>query len=428
MKSSLYINYVENQFEMSEKETNNVVDQTTVEQIDIDIDDLFAGAATASNITTSDQAKTKKNVLSNNTNVDMSFLEDDSTEEEELNAETNTEVSSETAEEIISDLDRDEDDEADEPKKRGRKKIEGISDVFSKLIEDEMIIPFDDDKTLDEYSAKDWQELIQANLEERERKVREETPQEFFQSLPEELQFAAKYVADGGTDLKGLFAALASVEETRELDSSNEYDQEVIVREYLRATGFGNDGEIQEEIESWKDLGKLEQQANKFKPKLDKMQEQVVAQRIQEQERRKAQQEAAAQKYMDNVYETLKEGEINGIRLDKKTQSMLYSGLVQPSYPSVSGKSTNLLGHLLEKYQFVEPNYSLISEALWLLSDPDSYRDKIREQGKNTAVENTVRQLKTEQSKRSASTPMEERESKPSSRKLNRPGNIFKRF
>ena len=38
--------------------------------------------------------------------------------------------------------------------------------------------------------------------------------------------------------------------------------------------------EIQEEIEIWKDLGKLETQANKFKPKLDKMQEKVVAQKI----------------------------------------------------------------------------------------------------------------------------------------------------
>ena len=33
----------------------------------------------------------------------------------------------------------------------------------------------------------------------------------------------------------------------------------------------------EEEIEIWKDLGKLETQAGKFKPKLDKMQEKVVA-------------------------------------------------------------------------------------------------------------------------------------------------------
>lgn len=416
---------------MAEKQTNDVVENTTVQQVDINIDDLFSGAAGVDNITTASEEKPKPNVLSNNTNVDMSFLEDDSTEEEEdTTAEATEEVAEqESAEDILSDLDSEEEsEEADEPKKRGRKKIEGIADVFSKLIEDEMIIPFDDDKDLNEYTAKDWQELIQANLEERERKIKEQTPKEFFQSLPEELQLAAKYVADGGQDLKGLFGALAMVEETRSLDATDEMDQETIVREYLQATGFGTLEDIQEEIDTWKDLGKLEQQANKFKPKLDKMQEQVIAQRLQEQEARKQQQEAAAQSYMDNVYEALKEGELNGLKLDKKTQSQLYSGLVQPNYPSVSGKKTNLLGHLLEKYQFVEPNYSLISEALWLLSDPDSYRDKIREQGKNKAVEKTVRQLKTEQAKKSSSTMPEEKEQTRGSRGLSRPGNIFKRF
>ena len=193
---------------MADKRTNDVVENTTMQQVYIDIDDLFSGAAGVDNITTASEDNTKPNVLSNK-KVDMSFLdEEDSTEDEETEDTEDTaeesEDAAESADDILSDLDSDE-EEAEEPKKRGRKKIEGIADVFSKLIEEEMIIPFDDDKPLDEYSAKDWQELIQANLDEREKKVKEQTPKEFFQSLPEELQLAAKYVADGGTDLKGLF-------------------------------------------------------------------------------------------------------------------------------------------------------------------------------------------------------------------------------
>jgi len=84
------------------------------------------------------------------------------------------------------------------------------------------------------------------------------------------------------------------------------------------------------------------------------------------------------------------------------------------------------LGHLLEKYQFVEPRHDLIAEALWLLSDPDGYRTKIMDQGKNKVVEKTVRQLKTEQSNRIPSTVAEERENKPA-RKIARQKNIFKR-
>jgi len=377
---------------------------TTVEKVDIDIDELFSGAVSANSVTTTEDVP--KNLFSRPEATDFSFTEKEPAETTET-VET-TEIS-----EIIEKI-----DEEEKPKNN-------IYNVFSKLIKEDKLIPFDDDKPIEEYSIKDWQDLIEANLEERVNQVRKETPKEFFESLPQELQIAARYVADGGSDLKGLFATLAQVEESRELDVSNERDQELIIRDYLRATNYGNEDEISEEIELWKDLGKLEQQASKFKPKLDAMKEKIVVRKLQEQEMKKRQQENAAKEYMDNVYNALKDGEIDGVKLDKKTQSFLYNGLVQPNYPSVSGRNTNLLGHLLEKYQFVEPNYSLITEALWLLSDPNGYKIKIMEKGSQKAIESTVRKLKTEESNKNTSFVDSEPESK---RKIQRPTNIFKRF
>ena len=70
-------------------------------------------------------------------------------------------------------------------------------------------------------TTKDFRELFEANFQEREAKIRQDTPKEFFNSLPSELQVAAKYVADGGDDLKGLFRTLSHVEEVMELDASN---------------------------------------------------------------------------------------------------------------------------------------------------------------------------------------------------------------
>ena len=130
-------------------------------------------------------------------------------------------------------------------KKRGRKKIEGIADVFEKLIKSEKIVPFDDDKPLAEYSAKDWEELIEANLEEKANQVRKETPAKFFESLPDELKIAARYVFDGGKDLKGLFQTLAQVEETSTIDVKSERGQERVIQEYFSATGYGTAEEIQ---------------------------------------------------------------------------------------------------------------------------------------------------------------------------------------
>tara|TARA_B110000196_G_C21152896_1_gene670998 strand:+ start:8019 stop:9323 length:1305 start_codon:yes stop_codon:yes gene_type:complete len=426
--------------------------ETKMTQENVNLDEIFNAAPGADTITLPEQEK--PNMFSSPGKVDMTFTEEttDVTEaateepegteavnelvEEQEGTETpkteTPKATSTEASEVFDAIDEVEGVDTDKSETRGRKKISGITDVFNKLIKDDKIVPFDDDKDLDDYTAKDWEELIQANLDEKANQVRRETPKQFFESLPQELQIAARYVADGGQDLKGLFGALSVVEQTRDLNIKTGKDQEYIIREYLGATGYGNAEEIQEEIEIWKDLGKLEQQAAKFKPKLDKMQEKVVAQKLEEQQMRQAQQQKASQTYMENVYNTLKEGNLGEIRMDKKTQAMLYNGLVQPNYPSINGQNTNLLGHLLEKYQFVEPNYQLISEALWLLQDPTSYKAKVMEKGAQKSVEQTVRKLKTEQSNRAGSSlgvsGGEEESSKVSKRKLPRSNNIFKKF
>jgi len=420
--------------------------ESNVAQVDIDLDSLFDGAAGAESVTVPEENK-PKSIFTKPEKVDMSFADPDYKEEDDKEAEASEDTEKKSESKEISDDDKkdaadfldafndesSEEEEKEEKETRGRKKISGISDVFSKLIKEDKIVPFDDDKDLADYSAKDWQELIEANLEEKANQVRRETPKQFFESLPQELQIAARYVADGGQDLKGLFSTLAEAETKKSLDVSKEKDQEIIISDYLQATGYGNAEEIAEEIEIWKDLGKLEQQAMKFKPKLDKMQEKILAKKLEEQEMRKAQQQKASQQYMENVYNTLKEGSLGDLKVDRKTQSMLYNGLVQPNYPSVSGKNTNLLGHLLEKYQFVEPNYTLISEALWLLSDPDGYKSKIMDKGAQSSVEKTVRKLKTEQANAGGSSlgvdqREEETKSRSTKRKIPRSNNIFKRF
>ena len=273
--------------------------ETKVETVDVNLDELFEGAVSANNVTLAsddDQDDKKVNIFSKPKPVDFSFTESDSDEDDEDDADESTETKAqakptETASDFLDSLDDDEEEDDKKVETRGRKKIEGITDVFQKLIKEEKIVPFEDDKSLEEYTLKDWEELIEANLEERANQVRRETPKQFFEALPEELQIAARYVANGGTDLKSLFATLAQAEETRELSLDSERDQELIIRDYLRATGYGTAEEIEEEIEIWKDLGKLEQQASKFKPKLDKMQEQIVARKLEEQEMKRKQQE-----------------------------------------------------------------------------------------------------------------------------------------
>lgn len=404
---------------------DQVQDTTKVDQVDVNIDEMFGMPGAESVMLPADEEKPKS--MFSKENVDTTFLDKPASKEEVAKKEE--------VEETIAELDSLITQEEDAGNK-GRPKVDksGLAELATKMIEEGTLIPFDDDKPLEDYTTKDFRELFEANFQERENAIRENTPKEFFQALPEELQIAAKYVADGGTDLKGLFRTLAHVEEMRDLDPYDENDQIVIARQYLHATNFGTPEEIEAEIEDWMDMGRLDKKAQQFKPKLDKMQESIIERQLAEQEMKREQQAEAAKQYQDNVYNTLSTGELGGIKLDRKVQGLLFSGLVQPNYPSISGKPTNLLGHLLEKYQFVEPRHDLIAEALWLLADPDGYKSKMRDQGSRQATEKAVRQLKTEQGRRISSSVVEPEEaprrtqsSSPKPQRTISRGNFFKR-
>ena len=400
----------------------------------IDIDDFLPMPGADSIVTSPDNAKPKANVFSSIKETSLDFLDETSAKDDTDDSDKDPKKALVNVEQVLNDLDEDLDDDtdpsADAAKKAGRKKIDksGMVETFSKLIEDGLLVPFDDEKSMEDYSVKDWKELLEANFSERERAIKEQTPKEFFEALPEELQYAAKYVSDGGRDLKGLFRALAEVEQVRDLDVSVPEDQEQILRQYLQATRFGTSEDIEEQLENWKESNQLEKWANKHKPKLDAMHEQIIQSQLDQQEVFRQEQTKKREQFLQNIYETLKPGEINGIKLDSKKQKFLWDELTQSKYESMTGKQTNLLGHLLEKYQFgEEPRYDLIAEALWLLQSPDEYKEQVRQQAKNQNTVDTVRKLKTEESRKLSSTVIDEPEDKIS-RKIPRPAqNIFKR-
>lgn len=386
---------------------------TQVTQADVNIDELFALPGAENIIVQGEEEDEKKPTIFSSTGVDTSFLDNKpqpakpAAKVETSNDDDNL-LSNEDAEEALNELDSLISQQEDSSG-RGRKKVDksGLVELASKMIEEGVLFPFDDDKPLDEYSAKDFRELFEANMKEKEAELSQRIPQQIFQSMPGEMQYLMDYISKGGTDLKGMMQQLSQVNEAMELDPSDPNDQEIIVRQYLSLKGDMSQDEIEDEIATFKDMDRLEQKASQFKPKLEAVREKEVARRIAEQEKQKEQQQAIANEFVDSVYGVLEKGELGGVKLDRKTQNMLYTGLVQPGYPSITGKPTNLLGHLLEKYQWVEPNHELIAEALWLLADPEGFKTKIKSQGTRAATEQTVRSLKTEQARRVGSAVVE---------------------
>jgi len=412
--------------------------KSQVEDVTIDNIDDFLPMPGADSVVTSDEDGDKPNLFSPNSKpVNLDFLDKSEDDEEDKD----------DADAALDELDTtlktgDDLDEDDEPKKKGgRSKTDksGLVSFLKKRIENNEMFAFDDydesKQSLDDYlgslSEKDVEELWTANVDNLKQEVAAKTPKEFFESLPEELQYAAEYVAKGGQDLKGLFRALAHVEEVRDLDVREPEHQEMIVRQYLQATGFGNGDQelIEDQIQEWAEGGNLSKKANQFKPKLDDLQEEMLQGKLAQQEHFKQQQQAKKEAYMSNIYETLKPGELNGVKIDSKRQKMLWDELTTVKYESITGRPTNMLGKLLEDYQFgKEPRYDLIAETLWLLSDPEDYKENIRKQAKNEVVADTVRKLKTEESRKISSyTRDEDEDIKPASRKISRQTNIFKR-
>jgi hypothetical protein len=428
---------------------NNHSQATSVKTVDIDsIEDLFPGAGAEAVVTPSDP---KKSVLTSEEEVNLDPKDLDQHTPETGNTQTTPDATATTSTDDSTATDADEMPEfgelvkqnEEENKAQGRSKTDksGIVELYKKKIAAGDMVPFDDfghepdeegyEQKLEEYLSKlpmkDLEELWDANKQRIEASLQESVPQEFFESLPQELQFAAKYVADGGKDLKSLFRALAQVEEVRDLDPVK--DAREVSYQYLKATNFGTDEEINEQLDEWEDLKVIEKKSSTFKPKLDKMQETIVQNKLAEQEQQKIARQEAARQYVENVEEALKTPELAGVKLDRKTHDFLVQGLLNPAYPSISGKPTNLLGHLLEQHQVVKPNYPLIAEALWLLADPEGYRTKIKEQGANKKVEETVRQLKSEQNRKQASGSYTESDNtqRRTATRVTRPGNVLRR-
>lgn len=416
-------------------------DTTSTDSVTIESIDDFLPMPGADSIVTSDgDQDDKPSVFTSKAKAaDLSFLDDSSADNDGDDDGDNADGKKKPidVQKTLAALDEELEGADDAASgKPGRKKIDksGMVETFTKLMEEGVIFPFDEDKPMEDYSMKDWKELIQANIEEREKAIREQTPKEFFEALPDELKYAAEYVARGGQDMKGLFKALAAVEEVRSLDVSNEDHQELIVRQYLQATNFGNGDQdlVEDQIQEWVEAGILGKKAQQFKPKLDQKQEEIVQSKLAQQEQFRQQQQQQKEQFMNNIYNTLKPGELNGVKIDGKRQKFLWDELTTVKYNSITGRPTNLLGRLLEDYQFgKEPRYDLIAETLWLLSDPEDYKENIRRQAKNEVVQDTARKLKTEEARKLSSSVKDEEDEpvRPAQRRIQRtqPANIFRR-
>jgi len=380
---------------------------TTVAEVDFDnLDDLLGIPSASSVIAPVDS----KNSVLKSDKVDISFL--DKIDDDDTESLKDPEVAKAAVSALVDDEftggPSDATDEVEEKDKGGRPRLtkDAMIEAATRLIDKGVLQPFDDGKALTDYTVDDFEELIQANIDSQTSEVAQNAPVQLFQQLPEEVQAVIHYALNGGQDIKSVFSQLARAQETFDLDVSNEQDQESIARQYLNLTGFGSTEEIEDEVNVLKDRGDLQKYAERYKPKLDARQAEVIEKRLKDQQSAQARKNDMEKKYHDVVYNTLNNNNLNGIPLNNKVQTMLYYGLTDATkYQDAKGNPTNALGYLLEQHQFGEKaNPSLVAEALWLLADPVNYRNSVKQLGANVANANTVRALRTEEASRNTSS------------------------
>lgn len=385
----------------NELDENPNTSSTTVEEIEFEnLDDLL-GIPSASSVIS--PVESKSTVLKSN-KIDISFLDDIDDNDTEIYKD-DEELTEKTVKAIVdTKLDSEE-----KNKNFSNDKSEShtaMIEAAERLVKKGILQLFDDGKNVNDYTANDFEELIEANISSHVGVAAENAPVQIFSQLPEEVQAVIHYALNGGHDMKSLFSQLAKTQETFDLNINDEGDQETIARQYLNVTDFGTLEEIEDEINELKDRGTLSKYAERYKPKLDAKQAEVIEKRLKTQQAAQDRKEQMEKNYQDVVYNTLNANNLNGIPLNNKIQTMLYYGLTDSSkYQDAKGNPTNALGFLLEQHQFgAKANPSLVAEALWLLADPDHYRNSIKQIGANQANSNTVRQLRTEEQTRNTSS------------------------
>lgn len=264
---------------------------------------------------------------------------------------------------------------------------------INNLIEEGILFGFDEEDFKIK-SYEDIKEIVLANKEEWKREILEKEFEETFQTLPNELQYAVKYVKEGGNDMKSLFKVLSQSEELKSLDPDK--NPRETSRTYLELTAFGTPEEIEEQLDEWEDTDVLAKKAKMFHPKIEKIAEDKIQSKLIEEENNNKKRQQIAEQYFTGVSEALKDKNINGIVLTKDEQVSIYKSLTENNYiSSRNGAPINFLGKFLEKITIDEPDYKTLAEITLFAKDPSAYREKIKAQAVEEVTADTTRKLKT---------------------------------
>lgn len=341
-------------------------------------------------------------------------LEIDFNKEEEEDEEVDKEdkgykpLNSSTSSSEEEEEEKEEEEESEEEKEKKEKErkekeeeedgreVDAITAV-TEMIESGELLGFAEDTPIK--TIEDLKDLLKLNLENARKEPEEEKMNEYFQGLPEEIRIIKDYAEKGASQeqIRAMFRSLGEVQEIKDLNIEEESDQKEIIRQYLTIQNFGTAEDINEEIDSWEDLDKLQDKANKFLPKLEKIKEKQIQEQLSKQETFKKKQIEIQNTFVSGIKEALSKPEIVNLKLPKSDRDHLYNELTQYNHTSaINGRPLNGLGKVLEEITFVKPDPKFLSELTYFATNPEGFINKLTEKIKERENGKTVRKLRTE--------------------------------
>jgi len=267
-----------------------------------------------------------------------------------------------------------------------------LKEVLNSLAEEGVISLYEDYEIK---SASDLKSLIKDNIQDKLNEVNNNIFQETIQQLPPQFQSVINYGLSGGTDVQSLLQEWSNVERTFNADVSTEEGKEAIVREFLELSNYGTKEMIEEDIKTWKDLGKLDDKVNLYKPKLEQFYMEKVAAKEKEAEVFNQQKQSFFENYTNAVGQVLAKEDLNGIKLDNKTKQFIYEN-TYPRYVSrITNEPIDTLQAIVEELKFGEnKNPEAYAEILYFATNREQYKEMLKQQIKNEVVLETEKKTR----------------------------------
>jgi hypothetical protein len=303
------------------------------------------------------------------------------------------------------------------------KRESGLGFNIEDFYADDLLLPLEDEtdpeKNVEIKDIASFKELIKINKKAAVEQAKEEALKTYKENLPKPAQVLLEYAEKGGEEFGTLIKYLSQDQKQKELNLENAEDQKEIIRNYYASQEWTDD-EINDEIEDLLDAGteKLKDRAARLKPKLDVMNQKQIQAELEKAKELDVRREEARQFYVKNVTDSLSKGKLGSLPITKDEQADIFRALVEEKYNSFGGV-TNRLGALLDKIQYVEPNYELLGKVVLMLSDPEAYDKKVLDRVKQEVTAETVKKLKSQQGLKKGGSSLEDKGTSSRLPKLN---------